>query len=425
MKAKKYGLEILKRLLALGLCLALLAGAALAENVSMKQFYTNEGDYIYFLRTLRDGRMLFTGVKCPDNDGDIHRKWFLCLNPDHTVSWEYVTPEPEASTPYYAEERPDGTIAVMFDMGDEDHAAPEGAKTKIRFYNAQDGQPTGRELDLPENAWVNEGLSWIMMDSGDPAEGSERVTVMDWDGNRIGELGEAEMRNGIGRAVKTDDGFILFGSDAEQNGRAVIRRMKGEPFKWEMGRATVMEHLWDDSYEARVDDLVLTPDGGYAALVNEAKMKGFSTEVWRNILVKFDAEGNTRPLYANDSEREFISDRILLIGGKIVLYIAPDIMDENKADSPRVFQWFDSAGEDLGTTELVLKPEDFPSVQPFLAPADGSEPATFTVGNIELFAGADGLWAVVDVSAGRRDEDDCYETIDGSEDIVLIKIPEV
>ena len=107
-----------------------------------------------------------------------------------------------------------------------------------------------------------------------------------------------------------------------------------------------MEHLWDDSYAARVDDLVLTPDGGCAALVNEAKMKGFSTEVWRNILVKFDAEGNTRPLYANDSEREFISDRILLIGGKIVLYIAPDIMDENKADSPRVFRWFDSDGKE-------------------------------------------------------------------------------
>ena len=183
---KMNGLTFLKRILTLSLCLVMLIGSALAENVNVEEFYTGENDYLFFLRTLSDGRLLIAGSKCLDESKDTTRKWLLCLNPDHTVNWEYITPEEEASTIFAASERPDGTIAVLFDMGDEDHKAPEGARTKIRYFT-QDGQPTGKEVNLPGCVQSETDADVYIVQMIIPENEDDPVLYVktDWDGNPI------------------------------------------------------------------------------------------------------------------------------------------------------------------------------------------------------------------------------------------------
>ena len=84
-------MKALKRVLLLGLCLALLAGTALANEVVD---ISSEGyDCFGYTYTLPDGRLLFTGCHgTPGNYMDSKAR-ILCLNPDRTVSWEYIYPE--------------------------------------------------------------------------------------------------------------------------------------------------------------------------------------------------------------------------------------------------------------------------------------------------------------------------------------------
>ena len=184
---KMNGLTFLKRLLTLSLCLVMLIGSALAQHLNLEEFYTEENDYLFSLSTLKDGRLLIAGSKCLDESKDITRKWLLCLNPDYTVSWEYITPEEEAGTIFAVSERPDGTLAIVFDMGDEDHAAPEGARTKIRYFT-QDGQPTGKEINLP--GFIQSHSSYTdsyIVQTIVPDDENEPVLYIktDWDGNEI------------------------------------------------------------------------------------------------------------------------------------------------------------------------------------------------------------------------------------------------
>ena len=78
---------LMKTILALCLCLALLAGTACAEE--MKSICSGL-DYLYYSCTLADGRLLLTGVKNrTTSDYYDPVAWVVCLNPDGTVSWEF------------------------------------------------------------------------------------------------------------------------------------------------------------------------------------------------------------------------------------------------------------------------------------------------------------------------------------------------
>lgn len=183
--------SVLKRILILTLCLIMLAGTVLAENINVDEFCTGDGDYLYFLCTLSDGRLLCGGSKTLDESKDIARKWLLCLNPDRSVSWEYITPEEEASTVMRASERPDGTIAVVFDMGDEDYEAPEGARSKIRYYTP-DGQPTGKETDLPGVIMSITDTDIVQMLLPEEENDDYRYILTDWEGNVMDESDELQ-----------------------------------------------------------------------------------------------------------------------------------------------------------------------------------------------------------------------------------------
>ena len=162
----------------------MLAGTVLAGNINMEEFCRKDLDDLWFLLTLSDGQQLFGGSKTLDESKDITRKWLLCLNPDQTVCWEYITPEEEASTVMNASERPDGTIAVVFDMGDEDYEAPEGARSRIRYFTL-DGQPTGKETDLPGVIMKITDTDIVQMLLPEEENDDYRYILTDWEGNVI------------------------------------------------------------------------------------------------------------------------------------------------------------------------------------------------------------------------------------------------
>ena len=74
----------LHRILLLGVCMVLLTGSALANEVAD---ISGEGyDCMYYKCTLPDGRIILTGWKGEVGNYMDSRARILCLNPDMTVS---------------------------------------------------------------------------------------------------------------------------------------------------------------------------------------------------------------------------------------------------------------------------------------------------------------------------------------------------
>ena len=422
MEARKNGLPGLVRALALCLCLALAAGCAWAENIDVRQFCSDEGDYLSYRCRLPDGRLMFAGSKHPDKTKDTGRKWLLCLNPDGTKCWEYVAPAEEASTICYVTELPDGTIAALFDMGDEDHE-PEGAPAKIRYYT-RDGQATGQETDLPGRFMSQSEVTPEYIRVYDFESGV--TTILDWYGNAVGNAAEAAGELGY-RQAEVKDGILLYSQDAGENGRPRFRKKSeaGE-LLWDI----TLEPQWEDCDMAEIRQVLDTGDGGAAVLLIEGKTDGFGKEIWRNVLVKISGEGRLW-VYKDDTDREGSevfagNDRLALYGGRLVLYSIPQWQQVSSVETPRIFRWFDLEGKELGTTELVLEAEDFPGAQPYLAPEDGRDPGYIWIYSLDMIPKEDGLWAAVDCEVRRAPEYGAgEECVAGSDSLVLVRIPEL
>ena len=76
--------------LALCLCLALIAGSACAEDLA--ELSCGKMDFLLYQCTLQDGRLLLGGGTDRDENSGL-AAWIMCLNTDRTVSWEYVETE--------------------------------------------------------------------------------------------------------------------------------------------------------------------------------------------------------------------------------------------------------------------------------------------------------------------------------------------
>ena len=109
--------NILRRLLALCLCLLLAAGSACAEKPVLLTFDTEEIPTCDLI--LPDGRLILSEIP---TEKDVN---LFCLNTDRTVSWKYsisvkdvnrifdISPTPEYSSLYHMSVMSDGTIAVV------------------------------------------------------------------------------------------------------------------------------------------------------------------------------------------------------------------------------------------------------------------------------------------------------------------------
>ncbi len=412
------GTNILKRLLALALCLALTGACALAETAG------DTAENLSYLGELPDGRQMFHR-RLLDEKNEILADTLLCLNRDKTVSWEYTEPDEEAGYPWYMAVRPDGTVAVIYleEIGDEDtDPAQWGMKLTLKFFT-QEGKTTGGTVALPyRSANIYQCQpSFFVVQSWDKY-GMKVFDTVDWDGNVLESRDEYGPGAGRYAMVEEEDGILCFGMAEVQNGRAVI--MKKESVTGNTIWETMLDFQWEMADQAGVADAVRTADGGYAVLVREREVQGFFDYVWRIALVKLDDHGTvqwvSRELFG--ALDEFTHPLLAARDGKIVACGVPEGGGWYELETPRVFRWFDETGKDLGTTKLELKPEDFPEMKAYLESGKAAARIACDFSGMEMHARPDGLEARVTASFSEDRGEETGPFICDS--TILVKIPE-
>ena len=415
---------MLKRILtlALSLCLALLAGTACAEEIHVLST-GNSWDYLGYRFTLPDGRILLAGEKQTEDPNYTRQVWLLCLNPDRTVSWE-------AFDDGYDEIRaaavlPDGTIGAVFEnrqMGYLDR--PD--QVTVKFFT-QDGQPTGKAFDLPPECVVfRAGPTWIMSYRWkENGQFDENETVLfNWDGDVLLRYDGLVMPGAFGWMIDNSDELVFIGHDTSENGHAKILKLDGltDRVLWE----TTLDWQLPDTKEARMVSGIRTEDGGYAALLQDGNYEtpaGFT--IWRDFLVKFDAEGRVQWIHRDSFEKnDLYVQEVFSHNGKIGVLCEPESDDIFTGFVPLTFLWFDQDGKQLNTTEWLPDPDEFPVMKKYLEPEGPGNKRLPCISLYEPIAMEDGLWAPADCHAVEWEDGEFNGICDGSQELVLVKIPE-
>ena len=415
---KKFS-KMIRRFLALCLCAVLLCGAACAEEIHVVS--TGAWDYLDYWFTLPDGRMVLTGTKTEVTDNYTSRGWVLCMNPDRTVSWEAVEGDESGN---FSGDRAvllaDGTIAVLFDR-----YINEQNVVVVKTYT-QDGQPTGKTFDIPGNVYpIGATSAWLMLCQPDKETDADETVVVDWDGKELLRYGGDGIPGGTGNPVGNADDLVLVGFDRTENSRAKIVKMDGLTDKvlWE----TTLDRQLPDTAGASLWSGIKTEDGGYLALMIEY---GSDSETlpdeWNRFLVKVDAEGRVQRIDGEVFERESLTAyQVFSYGGKTGVYCQRKQGKSRDSFRPLVFCWFDAEGKELGTTEVNLDMEDFPSVRQYLDWEPDKMNPEPGVSVSSLIPAADGLWALASCYVSTTDSEGIPGTLVDSNVIVLIRVPEL
>ncbi len=408
---------LMKTILALCLCLALPAGTACAEG--MHVISSGRTDYLSYACTLPDGRILLTGGKELTENSRNVRAWILCLNPDLTVSWEIVDREEDGYVSAGdAGVLADGTIAVVFT------ARPY--RVVIKFFT-QDGQPAGKESEIPkEYVPCAVSPSWLMMYRWKTEEHMCETVLTDWSGKELLRYDGEVIPGSYGSLVRNADELVAAGQDMLENGRAKIAKLDDRTGKalWE----TVLDRQLPGSDEDTLLTGVMTGDGGYAALMMEG-IPGAVDEptVWKDFIVKFDAEGSVRWVRqaTADNADLFVYD-LCPWNGMVAAVGTPFPGDSTEGFDPWYILWFDGDGNEPGITELKLNTEDFSVLGRYLvSEREGIRNEPFA-SCLALIPAEDGIWALVSCYMEEKTVDgyDTGDSVYGSQELVLIQIPE-
>ena len=398
------------RILAAALCLALAAVPALANEVmdlSMDGY-----DCFDYAGSLPDGRLVFTGSNGKPGNYMDQKARILCLNPDRTVSWEYIHPAEGCWGFHGITPMEDGTLCVRLCNSPYQRTAED----KLVFFTP-DGQLTGREIPLEvheeDDPIINQGiLSSSCRFTSCFADEEEKcyTEYTDWDGNllfRINGRGPIREESIIPEA----DGLVMMGCEQGRDAAAKILKMDWQGnILWE----TVVPFISEVNRGAMMQYGMKTGDGGYLAVVAERPVN-ISTggERWKTYLVKFSASG--RILWKNEAAFDALPSSMVLCveeyNGKYVV----EVEDKDRFASPDMpfrYLWFDTEGKELGMTELYVRKEDVPRL------AKGKKMDVYGGGLVIM---ADGLWGDFSCDNGSND----HEKNMASLDEVLIKIPEL
>lgn len=387
----------LKRALSLCLCLALLCGAALADQ--MTDLSTEGQDCLYYKCTLPDGRAVFAGCRSTPGRYLDSRAVLLCLDTDGTVSWEYTNPKEGHC--FYGDTAvtKDGNIAVCLEENQSD--------TEIVLFSA-DGQPAGRSI--PMNYLVNYFLlssgvltQSVMFNDPDP------YTVMiDWDGNELFRF-SGYLPLYPDRIVEEEDGMVMIGWEKNDYDDHAARIVKMD---WQ-GNI-----LWDTviPFRTKNPDMALLRQGvrmagddGYLARYSELGTGAAEDDYERfNALVRFSPAG--RILWMKEEFENRYPDFCFwdMIGYRDRYVLQYVKYEENLTR----YLWLDADGNELGTTEVRFSAENCRQA------AEGKRITPQAGG---MFILGDSLYA--DFMAEKEDPDIGREI--NSEDVLLVKVPEL
>ena len=408
--------------LALCLCVMTLCGAACAEGIV--ELSTGCPAYLSYKGTLPDGRILLAGARyLPETSYDM-RAWLVCLNPDRTVSWEFAD---AADGGHYGSEAaavlPDGTIGAVFEdrqMGDENR--PD--RITIRFFT-QDGEPTGKEFGIsPENVVFKAYPYGLLMYRWKEDEETSETRLTDWNGNEILRYDGLIMPGAYGEIISNTDELAFAGHDTEEHGHAKIMKLDGltDRILWE----TTLDWQLPDTKEARIVDAVRTGDGGYAAILQDGNYESPGEfTIWRDFLVKFDAEGRVQWIHRDSFEKDDLYVLwVFAADGKIGVLCEPQSDNIYDGFVSLTVLWFDQDGKQLRTAEWLPDPDDFPVMKQYLEPEGIGNKRLPCISLYEPIAMEDGLWALANCFAVEWEDGEYIGTCEGSQELVLVKIPE-
>ena len=394
----------LLRIIAAALCLALLAGTALAEG------FVNLGgegyDCLYYKCSLPDGRFLLAGSKAePGHYSDRHKARLLCMNPNGTVSWEYIDPEGQCAMFGQAVVSTDGMICVVYD----DSPYQDTVAMSMKFFTL-DGQPAGEavpmdfsfglEYWLTPQGLLTESYNWS-------ANRREYMEFTAWNGRtlfrRRGGL-HIVFDPGTG-VIAEEDGLVLYGRESASEGTAA------KIMKVDYDGNTVWENVLPQEMDlgrASIQACSRTQDGRYIGWVVESS--GDNYTYWT---VTLSAEGRELSreetgMDNNDSIKAVNIDMMTECQGK---YVTMEMDGDGVAlERTYRFLWYDAEGKELGTTEVQIRKEDFPQFK------NGKDVCSFSGA---LIPAGDCLWQLFDI----WDETDDFEKTQGSYEEYMFRVP--
>lgn len=400
-------MKALKRALALGLCLALLAGSALAAE--LVNLGSEGNDCLYYKCSLPDGRFILAGSHAePGYYNERGKARLLCMNPDGTVSWEYIDPEGTAGMFYSTVVTDDGRICTVF----EDSPYQDTQVMSLKFFTL-DGQPAGKPVPLD----FSFGVQYWLTSKGLLTESYNYLTnrcdytdFIAWNGRTLFRIhGGVPIRFGPDDGViAEDDGLVLYGREPARAGTAA------KIMKVDYDGNTVWDNVLPlemDMGSAGLELCRRTRDGGYSAVLCETA--GSNYETVKTAVVRFSAEG--RMLSREETSLDDGSgktavniDMMTECRGKYVTMQADG--DGTGLERTYRFLWYDADGKDLGTTEVQVRKEDFPQF------ANGRDVCSHSG---VLVPAGDCLWQLFNI----WDETGDFEKTQASHEEYMFRVP--
>ena len=391
---------MMKRMTAVCLCLLMICSCSLAqESVNLG----GEGcDQMKYICTLPDGRLVFCGNRGTVGNFNDARARLLCLNPDWTVSWEYIDPAEGMARYAFGALLEDGSIGIIY------YNAPSQNTTALEIRKfTQEGRPVGEPIDLFQRSddipnMVNS--QWFIQTMA--SENGSQKAFLDWNGDMLFSIPSQQVI-WVFSAMPADDGIVLAGSESVSGGFAKIMKMDMQgQILWE----TVLPLMSTFGEGARIQKCIRTSDGGYLGWVAENRS---DLNKWCYGLVRMNENG--RVLWIN---QEAFADRtnmmcedLIEYNGKFVFLENPDFSDVSE-NVPRVYTWFDADGKEIGQTELWIPREDIRGIIE-------NENASIYAG--DMLATENGLWSLYCVQI--LNDKDILKEMD-SQDAILYRVPE-
>lgn len=384
----------MKRIMVFSLALLLFCASALAveqQRINLGKAGCYDG--LRYSFTLPDGRLVFCGTQ--GNPGNYHKAHarLLILNPDLTVSVDYLDPTIGECRYTGAALLPDGRIgAVMSNNPYQNFGGME-----LQFFN-QDGAPTDKPIPLDYAEAMTEAVTpSCVFISVTPEDGSSRRVFLDWNGKLLFRLAYEDYMGSVPTMIEMEDGLVFAGCSPDYPANAKIMKMvfSGNPV-WE----NTLPGLLDNG-SAEISLPSAASDGGFLGLIRDRSLDAWTgSGTWAYALVKFDSEGQVEWMNREISEKltDMSLSCLFEYQGQYFLMVK----DRNKLSSPqRILFRFDLEGNLLSQTEIVFDQVN-ENYGCWPVPTES------------------GLWLLID---SMTENDDIYKEMD-TRDMLLVKVTE-
>lgn len=339
----------MKRILILISAFLLLSLPAVAEEIDLS---TEGYDNLYNgYCSLPDGRIVVAGGKADKGNYQNQRARLICLNPDGSISWEYVDPtlgNCSFSTPVLLT---DGTVGTTFRNSPDQSIC----QMEIRKFS-QEGEPLGTPVDIyvPDMGVCQSINSCIEYAVIPPTAQTYYRYFIDWEGHILFKVFSESGMSGVKDMLPLKDGILLYGTD---NGYPSPAKLLKTDLYGNVLWETVVP-TWQDEGDANLTNGFQTSDGGYVFWLMESSGNPLSELEWHTALVKFDENG--RQVWANHhlpqnvlgSFRNRGCHDIQEYEGKLVVAMGTKNYDDGE---PHHYLWFSADGEYLGHSILPVE----------------------------------------------------------------------